>query len=124
MFLFSQVARATAEQALSWAESDDTGAAKGGLKIVVVENMFRPQDFEVRLLLCCSTAIVVVTFVGGVGIFLCGDVFGAGARVGVVFFFKLFLLPFIMDIQHIQIPDTAFSYGDKDIGFAWEIGYH
>lgn len=44
----SQVARAAAEQALSWAESDDTGATKGGLKIVVVENMFHPSDFEVR----------------------------------------------------------------------------
>lgn len=43
----AQVARAAAEQALSWAESDDTGAAKGGLKIVVVENMFQPSDFEV-----------------------------------------------------------------------------
>ncbi|CAM9457457.1 unnamed protein product [Scytosiphon promiscuus] len=41
-----KVARAAAEQALSWAESDDTGAAKGGLKIVVVENMFQPSDFE------------------------------------------------------------------------------
>ncbi|CAN0408461.1 unnamed protein product [Pylaiella littoralis] len=41
-----KVARAAAEQALSWAENDDTGAAKGGLKIVVVENMFRPSDFE------------------------------------------------------------------------------
>lgn len=41
------MARAAAEQALSWAENDDTGAAKGGLKIVVVENMFRPSDFEV-----------------------------------------------------------------------------
>lgn len=42
------MARAAAEQALSWAESDDTGATKGGLKIVVVENMFHPSDFEVR----------------------------------------------------------------------------
>lgn len=42
-----QVARAAAEQALSWTENDDTGATKGGLKIVVVENMFRPADFEV-----------------------------------------------------------------------------
>ncbi|CAM9179509.1 unnamed protein product, partial [Hapterophycus canaliculatus] len=41
-----KVARAAAEQALSWAESDDTGATKGGLKIVVVENMFQPSDFE------------------------------------------------------------------------------
>eukprot|EP00904_Undaria_pinnatifida_P008751 jgi/Undpi1/5005/HiC_scaffold_19.g08357.m1 len=43
-----KVARAAAEQALSWAENDDTGAAKGGLKIVVVENMFRPSDFEMN----------------------------------------------------------------------------
>ena len=42
-----QVARAATEQALSWAENDDTGATKGGLKIVVVENMFQPSDFEV-----------------------------------------------------------------------------
>ncbi|CBJ28191.1 conserved unknown protein [Ectocarpus siliculosus] len=41
-----KVARAAAEQALSWAENDDTGATKGGLKIVVVENMFHPSDFE------------------------------------------------------------------------------
>lgn len=46
-FTTYQVARAAAEQALSWAESDDTGATKGGLKIVVVENMFQPSDFEV-----------------------------------------------------------------------------
>ena len=42
------MARAAAQQALSWAESDDTGATKGGLKIVVVENMFQPSDFEVK----------------------------------------------------------------------------
>lgn len=47
-FFLRQVARAAAEQALSWTESDDTGATKGGLKIVVVENMFRPEDFEVH----------------------------------------------------------------------------
>eukprot|EP00752_Nemacystus_decipiens_P005959 g5381.t1 len=41
-----KVARAATEQALSWAENDDTGATKGGLKIVVVENMFQPSDFE------------------------------------------------------------------------------
>lgn len=49
LVLFScvQVARAATEQALSWAENDDTGATKGGLKIIVVENMFQPSDFEV-----------------------------------------------------------------------------
>jgi hypothetical protein len=43
-----QVARAAAQQALSWNESDDSGvtSAKGGLKIVVIENMFEPADFE------------------------------------------------------------------------------
>ncbi|KAG5191670.1 hypothetical protein JKP88DRAFT_271269 [Tribonema minus] len=39
------VARAAAKQALSWNESDDIGVAKGGLKIVVIENMFDPSDF-------------------------------------------------------------------------------
>ena len=34
------MARAAAQQALSWAESDDMG--------VVVENMFQPSDFEVK----------------------------------------------------------------------------
>eukprot|EP00953_Heterococcus_sp_UTEX-ZZ885_P010033 5866-Heterococcus_DN1.PRE.7 len=43
-----KVARAAAQQALSWNESDDSGvtSAKGGLKIVVIENMFEPADFE------------------------------------------------------------------------------
>jgi hypothetical protein len=43
-----QVARAAAQQALSWNESDDSGvtSAKGGLKIVVIENMFEPADFD------------------------------------------------------------------------------
>eukprot|EP00611_Tribonema_gayanum_P022550 TRINITY_DN4544_c0_g1_i2.p1 TRINITY_DN4544_c0_g1~~TRINITY_DN4544_c0_g1_i2.p1 ORF type:complete len:313 (-),score=84.66 TRINITY_DN4544_c0_g1_i2:154-1092(-) len=40
-----KVARAAAKQALSWNESDDIGVAKGGLKIVVIENMFDPSDF-------------------------------------------------------------------------------
>ncbi|CAM9668900.1 unnamed protein product, partial [Discosporangium mesarthrocarpum] len=41
-----KVARAATVQALSWAENDDTGQVKGGLKIVVLENMFSPSDFE------------------------------------------------------------------------------
>lgn len=40
-----QVARAAAKQALSWNDANDAGAPKGGLKIVVIENMFEPADF-------------------------------------------------------------------------------
>ena len=44
-----RVAKAAAEQALAWNEDDDSGATglrKGGLKIVVIEGMFVPSDFD------------------------------------------------------------------------------
>mmetsp|Transcript_25929 Transcript_25929/g.75550 ORF Transcript_25929/g.75550 Transcript_25929/m.75550 type:complete len:218 (+) Transcript_25929:1068-1721(+) len=46
-----KVAKAATEQALAWNEDDDSGLlaqtkGKGGLKIVVIERMFVPSDFD------------------------------------------------------------------------------
>lgn len=42
-----KVAKSAMKQALSWNEDDDTGVSKSSaLKIIVIEGMFRPSDFE------------------------------------------------------------------------------
>ena len=43
----TKVAKAAAEQALSWGEADDAGLAKDtALKIVVLRHLFAPADFD------------------------------------------------------------------------------